>query len=865
MLACVSLAMPSVAGAIPGDLHDPAAGPHEIAANARPSGQYWFDPDGRGPAPRVQGSYDAEEGGGWLLVLNYVHKGGTNPNLRVRDDTLPRLRGSTLGLNEAGTAAWGHAAPSLLASYNVAEIRFYGVTSHHERTVHFSTDDGASIAYLTTGVGAMIRGEPSDPEGVSTLFTTLSGHSAGLPGSADHGFSDQQEFALTEFPFWNGCCTWGIRGINTEDEEQVRWEVDDNVNHEPPGYQHHTIHRVWIRTEGECPNGVPEAQEGCDDGNLEDGDGCSASCQVEDTFACRGKPSSCYVRQCGDGLVDDGEVCDDAEQEAGDGCNRICGVEHGFVCGGEPSLCNSECGDGLVARDEGCDDTNLRNGDGCDSSCRVESNWSCGGEPSQCTELCDAGRPCGAKGDGSSKGCAVVLGSSGAWTLGCGVALLALLLFWRRRPALIAIGIVTAVHLVPKNANASPGDIDNPVAGPHELRELDLPAGEYWFDPDGAAGPVAPFLGAYNTEHGAGWLMVLNYVHQGGTNPELSPRTVDLPRLGPGTLGADESGTEFWGHSAPEVLIHFNVEEVRLWGRSSAHPRVLHFVTDDPETIDYFRTGQGAASGIMTNVKPLPGHTGHLLDFIFAGNGNAGIFAMTDTPFAGFELETSVVIGWAIRGLDATWAVDDGLFFDSTANSTVHRAWIRTAPVCGNGYVEAGEQCDDSNTEDTDGCSATCDREPGFACLGEPSTCGPNVCGDGILLEVDPCDDGNTIAGDGCNDRCRPEHGFVCTGVPSVCESDCGDGLIARDEACDDGNNIGGDGCDPFCHKERGVRCGGEPSRCACVDAELCTTAENGSSGCALMTSQTPAGLGWVWLLLGLAAVARRMRVGTRV
>jgi cysteine-rich repeat protein len=35
-------------------------------------------------------------------------------------------------------------------------------------------------------------------------------------------------------------------------------------------------------------------------------------------------------------------------------------------------------------------------------------------------------------------------------------------------------------------------------------------------------------------------------------------------------------------------------------------------------------------------------------------------------------------------------------------------------PVCGNGAVEAGEQCDDGNTADGDGCSAVCTEESGI-------------------------------------------------------------------------------------------------------------------------------------------------------
>jgi cysteine-rich repeat protein len=51
-------------------------------------------------------------------------------------------------------------------------------------------------------------------------------------------------------------------------------------------------------------------------------------------------------------------------------------------------------------------------------------------------------------------------------------------------------------------------------------------------------------------------------------------------------------------------------------------------------------------------------------------------------------------------------------------------AWYEnTTPTCGNGAVRLGEECDDGNTDDGDGCSATCTVEPGSKCTGEPSVC----------------------------------------------------------------------------------------------------------------------------------------------
>ena len=48
---------------------------------------------------------------------------------------------------------------------------------------------------------------------------------------------------------------------------------------------------------------------------------------------------------------------------------------------------------------------------------------------------------------------------------------------------------------------------------------------------------------------------------------------------------------------------------------------------------------------------------------------------------------------------------------------------VALAAACGNGSVESPETCDDGNTRDSDGCSATCTTEKYFICTGQPSAC----------------------------------------------------------------------------------------------------------------------------------------------
>lgn len=77
----------------------------------------------------------------------------------------------------------------------------------------------------------------------------------------------------------------------------------------------------------ECGNGVLEADEECDDGNLLDGDGCESNCQIGPVL-------------CGNDVIDPGEACDDGNSDPNDGCGASCATECGYLClaAGEPCI-----------------------------------------------------------------------------------------------------------------------------------------------------------------------------------------------------------------------------------------------------------------------------------------------------------------------------------------------------------------------------------------------------------------------------------------------------------------------------------------------------------------------------------------------
>jgi cysteine-rich repeat protein len=152
-----------------------------------------------------------------------------------------------------------------------------------------------------------------------------------------------------------------------------------------------------------CGNGVATAQEECDDGNTNSGDGCSEVCTVECGYSCTGtntQPNVCSST-CGDSNRAGFEVCDDGNTVSGDGCGSDClTIEQGWTCHSTTcsrSLCKGICGDGIKTTAEGCDDGNTAASDGCSAACSVECGYSCTGKPSVCACLTSTTCPCGSE------------------------------------------------------------------------------------------------------------------------------------------------------------------------------------------------------------------------------------------------------------------------------------------------------------------------------------------------------------------------------------------------------------------------------------------------------------------------------------
>ena len=119
------------------------------------------------------------------------------------------------------------------------------------------------------------------------------------------------------------------------------------------------------------------------------------------------------------------------------------------------------------------------------------------------------------------------------------------------------------------------------------------------------------------------------------------------------------------------------------------------------------------------------------------------------------------------------------------------------AGICGDGVLNAGEQCDDGNNNDMDACGNCVWVCPDMQAPDGDGLCSEaEACGDGVLNAGEQCDDGNGDNGDGCDNACQLEtsdcNGDLDCDDSNLCTFDsCVNGICVHDNGPEEGNSCG--------------------------------------------------------------------------
>ncbi|MBK7402047.1 MAG: DUF4215 domain-containing protein [Myxococcales bacterium] len=417
-----------------------------------------------------------------------------------------------------------------------------------------------------------------------------------------------------------------------------------------------------------CGNGAKEGTELCDDGNKANGDGCENDC----TWSCKpppdGDPAKC----------DDGNACNGTE---------VCGADHkcapgkpladgdacgtGKVCKGGTCI-DSVCGDSVKTAPEECDDGNTTNGDGCDSckfSCvaadaarNCKSADACIGDGTcdDAKHTCTAGT---AKADGTTCGTGLVCKAGACVSVSCGD------------------GIVSGTEECDLGAGNGPGtgcEVDCKFSckkSPDSCPDTEPCNGTEACATVSVGGKSGQKCAA-GTPLGDGAAC--------GTGKTCKSGVCASANCGNGVLDTGED-CDFGAGNGPGTGCELSCKFSCTTAPDSC---------PDSNPCNGVETCAAVTVGGKTGQKCSPGTP--LAACAACGTGGVCVAGACKSSVCG----------------DACVDAAKGEACDPPATGTCDASCKKiVAAVCGNGVREAGEQCDDSNTTNLDGCDSKCQFE----------------------------------------------------------------------------------------------------------------------------------------------------------
>jgi hypothetical protein len=203
-------------------------------------------------------------------------------------------------------------------------------------------------------------------------------------------------------------------------------------------------------------------------------------------------------------------------------------------------------------------------------------------------------------------------------------------------------------------------DSSCPAESCQEILDHDLSAtdGVYWINIHG--GPTFEAYCDMSTD-GGGWLLILSYNHEGGTNPPLNASTLPI---------SVDAG---FSHTGTDAIEYPDIDEARFYCTTERHSRVIHFKTGNPHIIEATNNPDTlptwGPSDWSSGFTALDGHTGMLPA---AASGTADSSSLTEFPF----YRTSEY-HWGIRSWDRRWECDGNEFGSGYDFTTTHQVWVR--------------------------------------------------------------------------------------------------------------------------------------------------------------------------------------------
>ncbi|MBO4351345.1 MAG: DUF4215 domain-containing protein, partial [Proteobacteria bacterium] len=523
--------------------------------------------------------------------------------------------------------------------------------------------------------------------------------------------------------------------------------------------------------------GIVDDQEYCDDGNREDGDGCTHNCQeIEDGYFCPANGGPCvFGSACGDGHLDPGEECDfDIEfgnPQNGDGCSTSCTVEPGYTCN-EWDCAPYYCGNGVLEGEEECEyysedmttdyGTNSDGERGCTINCKFAPYCGDGIVQSDHEEECDLGKDNNTADEyGIKEGC----------RSNC------------KLPYYCGDGVFT--H-----------SIINSLGEPVVTEECD---------------PTVPGSAEGCNEdctHKPGYLC---HATTGICTEASSIKCGDDSIDGVEECDQNGNGCTSCKHDTDYKCIGSMTAPCTTCAGSSNYNNFPCCTKELGQQCQKISKGYG--DGILDPDGFEECDDGNTKD----GDGCSSVGKIEE----GFVCRTPGKACESICGDGKRVAkeeCDDGNKKGGdgcSANCTMELGYYCKTPgtpcaldTCNNGFVGPNEICDGGA-----GCGSDCQSLKSGYCFSKSKgvySCGSShTCGNYILEPGEQCDDGNSLGGDGCDANCKVEYGYECpTGID--CRAKCGDGSVMWQlgEKCDLGSDNGkGKGCSVTCQIEKGFTC----------------------------------------------------------